>query len=92
MNSFPLKISSPEGDLFCGEANSLSVRGTEGELAVMAGHVPFVSYVKPCLCRLVLPDGSRREGKTSGGILTVSKEQVILLSGSFSWVEGSPSF
>ena len=85
MNSFLLKISSPEGDLFCEEALALSVRGTEGELAVMAGHVPFVSYVKPCLCRIDLPDGSRKEAQTSGGILTVSKERVIFLSGTFSW-------
>ena len=47
MKTFPLKISSPEGDLFNGEAVMFSARGTEGELAVMAGHIPFVTSVKP---------------------------------------------
>ena len=85
MKSFLLKISSPEGDVFCGDALKLSVRGTEGDLAVMAGHIPFVSYVKSCDCRIELEDGSEKIGHTDGGVLTVSKEKVILLSGSFSW-------
>ena len=85
MKSFLLKISSPEGDLFCGDAVSLIVRGTEGELAVMAGHIPFVSYVKPCNFKIELEDGSERRGHISGGVLTVSKEKVILLSGELNW-------
>ena len=47
MKAFLLKISSPEGDMFRGDIVKLCVRGTEGDLAVMAGHIPFVSYVKP---------------------------------------------
>lgn len=85
MRTFLLKISSPDGDLFCGEAVKLSVRGTEGDLAVMAGHVPFVSYVKPCDCKIELEDGSEKIGHTQGGVLTVGKEKVILLSGELSW-------
>ena len=57
MKSFLLKISSPEGDVFSGNAVNLSVRGTEGELAVMAGHVPFVTAVKPCDCKIELESG-----------------------------------
>ena len=85
MSSYLLKISSPNGDLFCGNVTKLCVRGSEGELAVMAGHIPFVSYVKPCECKIELEDGSERFGLIQGGLLTVSKEQVILLSGEFSW-------
>ena len=85
MNTYPLKISSPEGDVFCGDAVSLRVRGTEGELAVLANHIPFVSYVSPCECKIELPDGETRLAHTEGGILTVSKNKAIFLSGSFSW-------
>ena len=52
MSTFPLKITSPEGDLFCGDAVMLSVRSTEGDLAIMAGHIPFVCSVKPCDCKV----------------------------------------
>ena len=50
MKAFALKISTPEGDVFSGEVLSVSVRGAEGDLAVMAGHIPFVSPIKPCDC------------------------------------------
>ena len=85
MNTFALRITSPEGDLFSGEATMLSVRGTEGELAVMAGHIPFVSYVVPCDCKVELPDGTVKQGSIERGVLTVATDKVILLSGDFNW-------
>ena len=86
MTPFLLKVSSPEGNLFSGEAVRLSVRGTEGDIAVMAGHIPFVSYVKPCECRIKLENGMERIGRIESGILSVSKDKVILLVGALSWV------
>ena len=71
MKAFLLKISSPEGDLFCGD--------------VMAGHIPFVSYVKPCDCKIELEDGSEKIGHIQGGVLTVSKDKVILIAGDLVW-------
>ncbi len=85
MNTFPLKISSPEGDIFSESVTSISVRGVEGELCIMAGHIPFVTPVKACDCRIVLDNGTERTGRTDGGILTVSKESTLFLSGSFEW-------
>ncbi len=87
MKPFLLKISSPQGDLFSGNALSLSVRGTEGDLAVMAGHIPFVSYVKECDCKITLENQEEKIAHTSGGVLTVGKDKVILLCGSFSFQE-----
>ena len=85
MNTFRLIVSSPNGNLFDGPVVMLSVRGTEGELAVMAGHVPFVTVVAPCDCKIETEDGSQRIGHTDGGLLTVASDAVTLLSGSFSW-------
>ena len=85
MKTFTLKISSPDGDLFSGDVAVFSVRGVEGELAVMAGHIPFVTPVKACTCKIELEDGSERLGTTDGGILTVSADKTVFLSGSFKW-------
>ncbi len=85
MSTFKLTIASPDGSIFSGEAASISVRGTEGDLCVMAGHIPFITAVKPCDCVVVLPDGSERRGKTQGGILTVSEQGTTLMSGSYTW-------
>lgn len=86
MNSFPLLISTPNGEIFRGEAVNLSLRGQLGDLAIMAGHIPFVTSVKPCDCRIELPDGTEKTGHTDGGLLTVGKELTTLLSGSFEWI------
>ena len=85
MKTFSLKISSPEGDLFSGEAVKLCLRGSEGDLAVMAGHIPFATAVLPCECKIELLDESTRIGQTDGGLLTVLSNKVVLLSGSFVW-------
>ena len=85
MSTFKLIIASPDGNKFSEDAVSISVRGTEGDLCIMAGHIPFITAVKPCDCVIVMPDGSERTGKTQGGILTVSAESTTLMSGSFVW-------
>ena len=87
MKTFPLKISSPEGDLFNGEAVMFSARGTEGELAVMAGHIPFVTSVQPGRCKISFEDSAERIADTDGGILTVASDKVVFLSGSLKWIE-----
>ncbi len=87
MRAYSLTISSPDGHLFKGDAVKLIVRGVEGELAVLAGHIPYVTAVKACDCRIEFPDGTERVGHTDGGILSVTGESVTLLSGSFQWKE-----
>lgn len=86
MKPFSLTISSPDGAIFSGNVTCISLRGSEGDLAVMAGHTPFVTSVVPCECKVTLEDDTEKTGKTDGGILTVSSETVVFLSGSFTWL------
>ncbi|MBQ9117164.1 MAG: hypothetical protein IJY04_09090 [Clostridia bacterium] len=87
MRQFKLTVSSPSGNVFDGEAVMLTVRGADGELAVMAGHVPLVTPVLACDCKIETADGTERFGHTNGGILTVDHDAVTLLSGSFKFKE-----
>ncbi len=87
MTPFLLEITSPEGNLFSGMAVKISLRGTEGELAVMAGHIPFVTYVVPCTLKVELENGEEKKGLIQSGLLTVSKEKVLLLTGEMKWKE-----
>ena len=57
------------------------------DLAVLAGHIPFITSVCPGECKIELEDGTDRIGITDGGLLTVSAEKTTLLSGSFRWKE-----
>ncbi len=85
MNTFPLTISSPDGDLFRGEVSSLVVRGTEGELAVLAGHVPFVTAIRKGRCSVEDGDGNRKNGLICEGLLTVDKEKTTVLTTALTW-------
>ena len=87
MRSFPLTVATPDGNCFHGEALFLSLRGVDGELAVMAGHAPFITSVLPCTVHVETEEGNHKYGQTDGGLLTVAPEGVTLLSGDFSWKE-----
>lgn len=83
MNTFLLNVSSPDGDKFKNDAVKIILRGTEGDLAVLAGHIPFITSVKPCVCKIEFEDGSVKTARTDGGLLTVSEKCVTLLTGYF---------
>ena len=87
MNTFLLNIASPDGKILSAEVTFLSVRGAAGDLAVMAGHVPFMTAVKPGTCRLLFDDGSERIGELDGGLLSVGSSEVTLLAAKFRWAE-----
>lgn len=87
MNTYKLTIATPDGIGFQGEVIGLFVRGAEGDLAVLAGHLPFVTSVQAGACRIHLPDDEEKAATVDGGLLTVSAEAVTLLSGSFAWDE-----
>ena len=81
MTTYHLKVLSVSGELFGGEVISLSLRGAEGDLAVYAGHVPFITTVRPGKCVITLPDESEISSELSSGILEVAKDEVRLLVG-----------
>ena len=85
MNTFKLTITSPDGEIFSGDVLRIIVRGIEGELAVMAGHIPFVTSIKAGECKVLFADETEKTGYCDGGILTVASDKVTFLSGSFHW-------
>ena len=87
MNSYKLTVATPDGARFEGEVIALFLRGAEGDLAVLAGHMPFITSVQAGKCRIHLPDDEEKSATLDGGLLTVTAGSVTLLSGSFAWVE-----
>jgi len=84
MKSFHLQIAAPDGMRYDGTAYQLSVRGIGGELAILAGHIPFVTALQSGECRVYIDEnGSIRRGTCSGGMLMVSKDHVRLMSSDF---------
>ncbi len=87
MNTFKLTVASPDGNIFAGDVVKLDVRGTEGELAIMAGHIPFVTSVVKGQCAVWLDENTKKTAVTQGGLLTVDADSVTFLSGTFSFDE-----
>lgn len=86
MKNYHLIISTPNGNVFDGEAAMLTVRGSEGDLAVLADHIPFITAVKECTGSIVFDDNTEKQIKIGGGILTVNKNVTTLLTSDFNYL------
>lgn len=87
MKNYHLIISTPEGNVFDGEAAMLTVRGSEGDLAVLAGHIPFITAVRKCEGSIVFEDNTEKKANIGGGILTVGQNVTTLLTSDFKFIE-----
>lgn len=87
MNTFELIISSPDGKCFEGQIQSILMRGADGDFAVMAKHIPFITAIVPFACTLTLADGTQKHGKTDGGILSIEDYRAVFASRGFCFNE-----
>lgn len=79
MNSFLLTITTPGGEVFSGDVYMLSLRGAEGDLAILPGHIPFVTTVKAGEITIEKPDGEEIKAAAGDGLLTVAPDKATLL-------------
>ena len=86
MKTFKFVVPTPDGNLYEGDVVRVSLRGSEGDLAVMANHIPFVTSVKPCECRVEFEDGTVKPLNVKRGLLSVTTGSVTLMSGSAEWI------
>ena len=86
MKTFKFVISTPDGNLYEGDIVKISLRGADGDLAVLANHTPFVTSVKPCRAHIELEDGTDKPFDIERGLLSVADNKVILMSGSAKWL------
>ncbi len=86
MSTFKLKIVSPDGVFFDGEASQLSLRAIDGEIAIFKKHIPFLTAVDIGECRVYIEgeEGPRRAA-CCGGMLNVSDKDVLLAPTTFEW-------
>ena len=87
MSTFPLKIVTPDGLIFDGEAEKIIVRTTEGDMAVMARHINCVAPLGMGRATVVDADGNRRYAACIGGMLSVQNGEVSLVPTTFEWAE-----
>lgn len=87
MSSFPLKIVTPDGLIFEGEAERLIVRTTDGDLCILARHIDCVAALGMGMATVVDAEGNRRHAACIGGMLSVKNGSVKLVPTTFEWAE-----
>lgn len=86
MRPFPLKIVTPDGLIFDGQAESVTLRTTSGDLGILAGHINLVAPLGQGRCTVVM-DGKRRYAACIGGMVSVMDGLVTLIPTTFEWAE-----
>lgn len=86
MNSFPLKIVTPDGLKYDGTAEELIVRTTSGDMGILAGHVNCVAPLGMGQATIFV-DGKKRYAACIGGMVSVVKGKVTLVPTTFEWAE-----
>ena len=86
MASFPLKIVTPDGLIFDGQAEKIIVRSTTGDVAILARHINCV-YPLGMGQAVIVSDGVRRTAACIGGMLSVVNGEVSLVPTTFEWAE-----
>ncbi|WP_018750024.1 F0F1 ATP synthase subunit epsilon [Paenibacillus sanguinis] len=79
MSTLLLEIVTPEHVVFSKEVDSLTVRGIEGELGVLPGHIPLVTPLQ------VAPVVAKKGNETTtiavhGGFAEIQGDKVIVLA------------
>ena len=75
-----VEVVSPERVLYSGEADMVVCRTSEGEIAFLPGHVPFLGALGIGVVRSLLPDHGEQAVAVHGGFVEVANDRVIVLS------------
>ena len=86
MNRFPLRIVTPDGLQYDGNAEEVIVRTTTGDLGILAGHVNCVAPLGMGKASIMI-DGKVRYAACIGGMLSMMDGKATLLATTFEWAE-----
>ena len=86
MTPFHLKIVTPDGLAYDGQAEEVIVRTTSGDIGILAGHLNCVAPLGMGRATIVI-DGQKRYGACIGGILSVVDGAVTLVPTTFEWAD-----
>jgi F-type H+-transporting ATPase subunit epsilon len=74
-----VELVSPERILYSGEADMVVARTTDGEIAFLTGHAPFIGALGIGIVKVTGSEGEERAA-VHGGFVEVSDDRVTILS------------
>ena len=84
--TFSLEIVTPDGLIYKGEAEMLSVRTADGVIGILPRHIDYVAPLGMGEAVIKTPDGPRRAA-CIGGMVAVHNGMVRLVATTFEWAE-----
>ena len=86
MRQFHLKIATPDGLVFDGDAEGILVRTDSGDVEILAGHEDYFATVGTGRAKLTV-DGVSKDAASSGGFISVMGGEVKLVCTTFEFAE-----
>ncbi len=86
MKTFTLRIATPDGEFFNGEAERVVARAIDGDVCIMANHSKYFTALSTGVVRVRSNEKVRRAA-CSGGMLSIIDNVVRLVATTFEWEE-----
>lgn len=81
---FHIQVVAPDRIFYEDDIEMLEVGTTEGEIGVLAGHIPLTSIIAPGVARFMV-NGETKEAALHDGFLEILQDKVIILAESCEW-------
>lgn len=82
--TFNLQIISPTRVFYDDQVDMVEMKTSEGEIGVLAGHIPLTAILEPGILRIKKADGDR-EAALHDGFVQIQKDKVTILAESCEW-------
>lgn len=82
--TFKLQIISPTRVFFEGEATMVELKTTEGEIGVLAGHIPLTAILQPGVLK-IKQENDTKQAALHDGFVEIRKDKVTILAESCEW-------
>jgi F-type H+-transporting ATPase subunit epsilon len=78
--AFAVQLVSPEQVLFEGDAEMVVCRPTDGEIAFLYGHVPYLGALTDDVVRILFPGSGELAAAVHGGFVQMTGDHLVVLS------------
>ena len=86
VKDFQLRIITPDRVFYEGSVDMVEFNTTEGEIGVLAGHIPLTSIIEPGMVRFI-KNGETKEAALHDGFIEILPDKVLILAESCEWPE-----
>ena len=80
MPTIKVDIVSAEGEIYSGTAAMVFAPASEGEVGIAPRHAPWLTTLKPGMCRVEDEEGTEYNFYLTGGVLEIQPHMVTILA------------